>query len=118
MIVNSRGPLIGLTREDVRAYYLGERRFAGKEHVEVLHLPEGRVKDAFLTGAVGTTAKAYKLHWVKRLFREGGALPRVVPDAAAMIGSVEAQPATIGYVPTPLPDGIADVVELFRVNGP
>lgn len=118
VIVNSRGPLVGLTREEVRAYYLGQRSFAGTERVEVLHLPEGRVKDAFLTGVLGTTAREYKLHWVKRLFREGGALPRVVPDAEAMIRSVEAQPATIGYVPTPLPDGITDVVELFRVNGP
>jgi hypothetical protein len=104
--------------EDIRAFYLGDRQFAGSEKVTVLHLPEGPVKEAFLLGAVGKTPKDYKLHWVQRVFQEGIGFPRVLPDPSAVIAEVESHRATIGYVPARAVEGARGVVVLFRVPGP
>ncbi|MFZ5863730.1 MAG: hypothetical protein ACOYXR_12915 [Nitrospirota bacterium] len=118
VIVNADGPLVGLTRADVRALYLGDRQFVGAERVLALHLPEGPVKDALLRDVTGKGLKAYRLHWVQKVFQEGLSLPRVVGAPSAVVAEVQSHSADIGYVPESAADGVHGIAILFRVPGP
>jgi hypothetical protein len=118
IIGNVRGPLATAGPDDIRAFYLGDRQFAGSEKITVLHLPEGPLKDAFLLGVVGKSAKDYKLHWVQRVFQEGVSFPRVLPDPSAVIAEVESHRTSLGYVPARAIEGTHGIVVLFRVPGP
>ena len=118
VIVNAGGSLTSLTLPDVRALYLGERQFVGPEPVVVLHLPEGDVKAAFLSRAVGRTLKEYKLHWLQRVFQEGASLPTVVAGPEAMVGVVATRRNSVGYVPASLVRDTPDVKILFVVPSP
>ncbi len=118
VIVNAESPLVGLTRDDVRALYLGDRQFVGAERVSVIHLPEGPVKDALLRGVTGKGLKDYRLHWVRKVFQEGLSLPRVVGAPSAVVADVLSHPTDIGYVPERAADGVHGIVTLFRVPGP
>ncbi len=99
VVVHAGGPLTALTLHDVRALYLGERQFVGMDHVDVLHLPEGDIKGAFLSSVVGMTLKEYKLHWVQRVFQEGTSLPTVVAGPSAMAAEVSTRSNSLGYLP-------------------
>lgn len=118
VIVNADGPLVGLTRDDVRALYLGDRQFVGAKRVSVIHLPEGPVKDALLRDVTGKGLKDYRLHWVRKIFQEGLSLPRVVGAPSAVVADVQSHPTDIGYVPERAADGVHGIVILFRVPGP
>ncbi|MFZ5877519.1 MAG: hypothetical protein ACOYXU_14115 [Nitrospirota bacterium] len=118
VIVNADGPLVGLTREDVRALYLGDRQFVAAERVAVFHLPEGPIKDALLREVTGKGLKEYRLHWVRKVFQEGLSLPRVLGGPSAVVADVRTHPVGIGYVPERAVEGAQGVVTLFRVPGP
>lgn len=118
VIVNADGPLVGLTRHDVRALYLGDRQFVGDNRVSVINLPEGPVKDALLRDVTGKGLREYRLHWVRKVFQEGLILPRVVGAPSAVVADVQAHPTDIGYVPERAADGVHGIVTLFRVPGP
>jgi ABC-type phosphate transport system substrate-binding protein len=118
VIVNADGPLVGLTRDDVRALYLGDRQFVGTTRASVIHLPEGPVKDAFLRNVTGIGLKDYRLHWVRKVFQEGLSLPRVVGSPSAVVADVQSHPADIGYVSERAAEGVHGIVTLFRVPGP
>ena len=118
VIVSAAGPLTSLTLPDVRALYLGEWQFIGPEPAVVLHLPEGDVKAAFLSRAVGRTLKEYKLHWLQRVFQEGATLPKVAAGPEAMVGLVATRRNSVGYVPASLVRDTPDVKILFVVPSP
>jgi hypothetical protein len=118
VIVNAAGPLTSLTLPDVRALYLGERRFVGPEPAVLLHLPEGDAKAAFLSRVVGQTLKEYKLHWLQRVFQEGATLPKVVAGPEAMVGVAATRRNSVGYVPASLVRDTPDVKILFVVPSP
>jgi hypothetical protein len=118
VIVNAAGPLTSLTLPDVRALYLGERRFVGPEPAVLLHLPEGDAKAAFLSRVVGQTLKEYKLHWLQRVFQEGATLPTVVAGPEAMVGVAATRRNSGGYVPASLVRDTPDVKILFVEPSP
>jgi hypothetical protein len=118
VIVNANGPLIALTPHDVRALYLGERQFVGMDRVDVLHLPEGGAKGAFLSSVVGMTLKEYKLHWVQRVFQEGTSLPRVVAGPSAMAAEVSTRPNSLGYLPARVAKNVPGLKVLFVLPVP
>jgi hypothetical protein len=118
VIVNAAGPLTSLTLPDVRALYLGERRFVGPEPAVLLHLPEGDAKAAFLSRVVGQTLKEYKLHWLQRVFQEGATLPTVVAGPEAMVGVAATRRNSVGYVPASLVRDTPDVKILFVEPSP
>lgn len=118
VIVNANGPLTVLTPHDVRALYLGERQFVERDRVDVLHLPEGGAKGAFLSSVVGMTLKEYKLHWVQRVFQEGTSLPRVVAGPLAMAAEVSTRPNSLGYLPARVAKNAPGLKVLFVLPVP
>lgn len=99
VVVNASGPLVDMTKEDIRDIYLGDRRFEGNVKITPFNYPEGPVRDAFLRGVVGMSPKGYRLHWARKVFREGLAIPRVLDRAGDVIRMVRTDRGGIGYLP-------------------
>jgi ABC-type phosphate transport system substrate-binding protein len=119
IIVNENGPLTHISKEDVREIYLGERRFVEGVRIVPIHCPEGPIKDNFLSSIIGRTSKAYKLHWVRKVFQEGLTLPEVKADPSEIIELVSKQEGAIGYVPRGLVSEdrgvrIIDIIEIVK----
>jgi len=98
IIVNENSPLTHISRAEVKEIYLGEIRFLEGIRITPVHLPEGPIKDRFLSIAIGRTSKAYKLHWTKKVFQEGLSIPPVEVDPGEMIEWVGKEPGAKGLV--------------------
>lgn len=99
VIVNSTGPLTALSEGDIRDIYLGEKKFVSGIKVMPIHMAEGPVKAAFLMEIVKLSPAQYKLHWTKKVFQEGLAMPTFRGRSVDILGAVAAEKGAIGYVP-------------------
>jgi hypothetical protein len=99
VIVNGRGPLTGISKEDIREIYLGTIRFKGKVKYVPLNYSEGVVKNAFLLAIVGKTSKEYRLHWTKKIFRDGITSTSTLKNYKLIKLTVQKYAGAIGYLP-------------------
>lgn len=116
VVVNKGGPLIHLSKVEVRGIYLGEIRFVGGMPVRPIQYPEGQIKDAFLWNVVGWSAKDYKLYWIKKLFQEGLTPPLVKVDPTEILKAVREDPWGIGYLPKEIADQESDVQIIYTIQ--
>ena len=103
-IVNAHGPLVELSKRDIRKVYLGEKRFVGGVMVVPVE-QKGDVKNLFLTSFMNMSAKDYRSHWTKKVFREGIQPPRPKDSMREIVDIVRNNTNVIGYV---LSKGLTD----------
>jgi ABC-type phosphate transport system substrate-binding protein len=120
IIVNENSPLTHISRTEVKEIYLGEIRFLEGMRITPVHLPEGPIKDSFLSSVIGRTSKAYKLHWTKKVFQEGLSIPPVKVDPGEIIEWVGKEPGAIGYAPKGLVENHPNVriIHIFEGRVP
>ncbi len=109
VIVNETGPLTHISPTEVREIYLGEIKFVDGIRIVPVNSPEGPIKDSFLSRVVGKTSKAYKLHWIKKVFQEGLNIPSVKVNPHEIIEWISKEPGAIGYVPKNLVENAQNV---------
>jgi len=96
------GDLQGAT---VKGIFLGEIRFVGQLRVVPFTYEEGSTAERrFVDRCLGLTPEAFRVHWVRLVFREGVPPPRQVGSAVAMPAAVAATAGGVGYLPV---DGAA-----------
>ena len=113
IIVNEHGPLIHISKAEVREIYLGEIRFVEGTRIIPINGPEGPVKESFLYSVIGQSSKSYKLHWSKKVFQEGLSIPPLKTHSTEIIEWVKEQRGAIGYVPRELLNGQPGVRILY-----
>jgi len=96
ILVHDGLPLDSLTRDVVQGIFLGDVRFVGQVRV----VPFTAAERKFVTQCLGMTASAFRLNWVRLVFREGIAPPRNAHNTAAMLAVVDTTPGAIGYLVT------------------
>jgi len=83
----------------VKGIFLGEVRFVGQERVIPFTYQEGSAAEReFVEQCLGLTAEAFRIHWVRLVFREGVPPPRQVDSTRAMVAAVGATPGGVGYL--------------------
>jgi hypothetical protein len=101
ILVHDGLPLDSLTRDVVQGIFLGDVRFVGQVRVVPFTYGEGTAAERkFVTQCLGMTASAFRLNWVRLVFREGIAPPRNAYNTAAMLAVVDTTPGAIGYLVT------------------
>jgi ABC-type phosphate transport system substrate-binding protein len=102
-VVSPRSAVRNLSSGDLRRIFLGQTsRWPDRRRI-VLRLrpansPEGRL---FLEGVVSMTAIDYSQHWLGAVFRgEAASIPRELDSREALLKTVAADPAAIGFVLT------------------
>lgn len=118
VIVNELGPLIDISKAEIKDIYLGNIKIVKGVMVIPLHYSEGDTKDAFLTTIVGKTSKEYRLHWTKKLFQEGGAAPVSQKSFPLIVLSVRNIKGVIGYLPKSELGDVQGVRIITTINHP
>jgi len=103
VLVHDGVPADGLTRKVVAGIFLGDIRFVGQVRVLPYTYGEGSAAERdFVEQCLGMSASAFRLNWVRLVFREGIAPPRNVNTTATMLTVVDNTPGAVGYLD---PDG-------------
>ena len=99
ILVHDGVPMDSLTRSVVEGIFLGDIRFVGQVRVVPFTYGEGSAAERdFVTQCLGITAPAFRINWVRRVFREGIAPPRNASTTATMLGAVDSTPGAVGYL--------------------
>jgi len=105
ILVHDGLPMDGLNRKVVTGIFLGDVRFVGQVRVLPYTYEEGSAAERdFVERCLGVTATAFRLNWVRLVFREGIPPPRSVNNSANMVAVVDSIPGAVGYLD---PDGDA-----------
>lgn len=99
LIVNANSPLgTNISAEKIKDIYTGKIKFEGKTKLSPANHKEEKILEGFLGKFVGMTSTAYKNHWVKKVFSEGGSAPKIVETAGEMVKYVLENEGGIGYL--------------------
>ena len=99
IIVNANSPLgNNISMDKVRDIYTGKIKFEGKTKIQPANQKDKGLFDEYLGKFVGMDANAYKNHWVKKVFAEGGAPPLIIGSSKDVIKYVSENDGGIGYV--------------------
>lgn len=89
-----------LPYQTMKGIFLGEIRFVGQVRVVPFTFEEGsEAERLFVEGCLGLTAEAFRVHWVRLVFREGVPPPRQVESPRGMVAAIAATPGGVGYLP-------------------
>ena len=88
----------GLTPDDVREIYTGERQLAGS--IKLVPLDNAALQAEFVQKALRMDVAKYGTLWTKKSFRDGLNAPAVKGSDVEIINLVKKTPGAIGYVAT------------------
>jgi len=99
VIVNDGSPITQLVAEEVADIYLGETTFLGGTRVVPVGFIEGNdARAQFLRSVLSIPDNAFKSHWMKEMFRNGGIPPKELASADAVLEAVRGNKGGIGYI--------------------
>jgi ABC-type phosphate transport system substrate-binding protein len=87
-----------LSREDVRAVFLGDKTtWSDGKPIKIVVLEEGASHKAFLREVLGKTPAQFDTYWKKMVFTGKAAIPKTCGDTQELLDFVARQPGAIGY---------------------
>ena len=99
IIVNKEGPLLTVDVSLIKDIYLGDKRFSDDVKFKPVNSIEGPLKDRFLKEIIGMSSKEYKVHWIKKVFQEGLAIPATIAGVNDAVEFVMEEKGGIAYIP-------------------
>lgn len=115
VIANANGPV---KLDDVRAIFLGEKRFEGSVKLIPVNAADEAQKAVFLEAVVKMSAKDYKTHWTKKVFQDGLTAPIAKATAKEIVDFVAKEAGAVGYVPKEAADNAPGIKTLTTVAPP
>lgn len=99
VIANAKGPLTTISEREIKAIFLGEKRFAGDIQILPIVLEkDAAIRDQFLSAIMQMSIKEYRIHWTKKVFQDGIHPPASKDSTREVIDAVKQQPGAIGYI--------------------
>ncbi len=98
LVANSSVPGDTLSKNDVRAIFLGKKSVVGGENVVIVTLSQGDAHKAFLKSLVGKTPSQFSSHWKKIVFTGKGKMPKSFNTEEDLLAFVSRTRGSIGYV--------------------
>lgn len=116
VIVNAKSTLGELTRKQVLEIYTGRLLSLPNDHIPLPLDLQGHspLKEDFYRGLMGKNLAQINSYWARLLFSGQATPPRALPNSAAVLNAVRANPDAIGYVS--LTEAGASVKVLFTLN--
>ncbi len=100
IIVNKQGPFAGgVEMKTVKSVFLGDRKFSDGTRLIPVNFTEGELKDSFLKNVLHMDSKGYRLHWVKKVFREGVDTPKTLSNSYEVVEFVKREKGAVAYIP-------------------
>ncbi|MFQ5509519.1 MAG: hypothetical protein ACE5FN_09320 [Leptospirillia bacterium] len=97
---NPAFPVDHLTREEIRAIYLGETQFIGGTRVTPIDFHRAMpVRRLFLNLVVGMETSGFDAQWIHRIFSIGGVPPRRVGSIQAAMEELSLHPGGLIFLP-------------------
>lgn len=104
VIVNPSVTTRGVSLDDLRRYFLGNTQTLDTTHVQIIE--SARIRKPFYRALFGMSEDEVRRRWVALVFRgEATALPKTLPDDAAVKAYVAEHPGAIGFVDASSVDG-------------
>jgi ABC-type phosphate transport system substrate-binding protein len=98
VFVSENSPIKNLSTDEVSDIFLGKKRYVESGLLTPVVYVEGiDSRAAFLREVLNVSHSAYRFHWMKRIFREGGRPPVEVISEAAAFEFVRSTSGGIGY---------------------
>ena len=98
VIVNSSVSARGISSDDLRDVFLGEKHALEEGwKVSPVFLKNGPTHDAFLRAYIGKSDGAFRAGWLRLVFTGKGTLPRTFDSETALLDYIAATPGAIGY---------------------
>lgn len=118
VVVNERVPVTHLSRDEVRAIFLGQRQYwDGIRAVPVTYPDAAPIMQVFLGKVIGMGLNEYRSYWIKRIFREGDAPPVRVNSPVDALQTINANPGGIGFVRAEQLGDLHGLRAVFRFEG-
>ncbi len=87
-----------LSKQDIRAIFLGKKSAVAGQNVVIVTLAGGDVHKAFLKSVVGKTPSQFSSHWKKIVFTGKGKMPKSFKTEEELLAFVSNTKGGIGYV--------------------
>lgn len=113
VIVHPSSTTRAVSIEDLRRFFLGNTQTIDTAHVQIVEV--ARLRKAFYHALLGISEDELRRRWVALVFRgEAPALPKTMPDDAAVKAYVAEHPGAIGFIDASSADGS---VRVLTVDG-
>lgn len=113
VIVHPAATTRAVSLEDLRRLFLGNTQTLDTTHVQVVEA--AKLRKPFYRALLGLSDEEVRRRWVALVFRgEATALPKTLPDDAAVKAYVAEHPGAIGFVDASSVDG---TVRVLTVDG-
>ncbi len=97
LVANSGVPGEGLSKNDVRAIFLGKKSVVAGQNVVIVTLASGDAHKNFLKSVVGKTPSQFSSHWKKIVFTGKGKMPKSFKTNEELLAFVSNTKGAIGY---------------------
>ncbi len=87
-----------LSKQDIRAIFLGKKSSVAGDNVVIVTLDSGDVHKDFLKSLVGKTPSQFSSHWKKIVFTGKGKMPKSFKTEEELLAFVSNTKGGIGYV--------------------
>lgn len=98
IVANVEFPVSEMTRDQVKEIYRGERLKIGPVRIFPFDQRDPEIRGPFLKEVLGTSPHRYNRYWIKRVFQEGGAPPKVLGSSREVLSRIQDLVGGIGYV--------------------
>lgn len=104
LVVNGSVPDQALTKDEVKAIFLGEKtKWSDNSRITFVVLKVPEVMDTFMREFVGKSSFQFDNYWKYQTFTGKGSPPRSFDDVDALIDFVSKTPGAVGFVPRDTP---------------
>lgn len=112
VVTSAKSPVKSLGKDEVSALYLGKTTsLPGGGSAKLYDLADSNPgREKFYQAATGKSASQVKSVWSRLVFSGRALPPRELADDAAVIKSVAADPAAVGYVDSSAVNGSVQIV--------
>lgn len=112
VIANRSVPVNSLTKEDIKAIYLGKKsKWDDGSPIKFYLIRSPKSQKSFLEAHVGKTPDQYESYWLQNVFTGKGAMPEMLENSEEMIQAVKKTGGSIGFV-----SGEANDVNIKKMN--
>ena len=98
LVANSSVPGDALSKNDVRAIFLGKKSSVSGQNVVIVTLKQGDAHKDFLKSVVGKTPSQFSSHWKRIVFTGKGKMPKAFKTEEELLTFVANTRGGIGYV--------------------
>ena len=111
IIANKNVPEKSLTKEEIKAIYLGKKtKWSDNSPVRFYLIRSPKAQMSFLEAYVGKTPEQFENYWMQNVFTGKGVMPDMFENSSELQEAVEKNSGAIGFVLEVKPGGTTKII--------